>query len=312
MPTDDHLAPDEAFAALGNETRVAILQALADADEPLGFSELRRRVGTMDSGQFNYHLDEVAGHFVAKTDDGYDLQRAGERVIEAVLSGAVTESPERDHRRVEQTCHFCGAQAAITYEQEQVTVYCTECAGLYGNVVGDDDHGLLGTLYLPPAGVQGRDASELLSAAYAWGGLATMAAMAEVCPRCSAKIGTSVDVCADHDAIDGVCEDCGQRYAAIGHFRCTNCIYDRSGAYGVRLFLHTDLLAFLTDHGQDPFRRPADAAIGELMDYEEEIRSVDPFEARFTFTADGDAITLTVDDDLAVTDVASGEDLATE
>jgi hypothetical protein len=36
---------------------------------------------------------------------------------------------------------------------------------------------------------------------------------------------------------------------------------------------------------------------------EEDVISVDPFEARFTFTIDGDAITLTVDEDLTVTAV---------
>ena len=38
------------------------------------------------------------------------------------------------------------------------------------------------------------------------------------------------------------------------------------------------------------------------MNYDEEVRSVDPFEARFTFTAGDEALTLTVDDDLSVVD----------
>jgi hypothetical protein len=132
-----------------------------------------------------------------------------------------------------------------------------------------------------------------------------MAAIRGVCPGCCATVDTTLDVCEAHEPGEaGSGEACGQRYAAIARFACTNCIYERSGAFGVTLFLEPDLLAFLTAHGHDPFRRPASAAMGELMDYEEEIRSVDPFEGRFTFTADGDAITLTVDDDLAVPDVA--------
>jgi len=42
------------------------------------------------------------------------------------------------------------------------------------------------------------------------------------------------------------------------------------------------------------------------MDYEETVVSREPFEARFTFTVDGDAITLTVGDDLSVVDVSEG------
>jgi len=44
------LPPDDAFAVLGNETRMEILRALGDADGPLPFSELHDRVGTRDSG----------------------------------------------------------------------------------------------------------------------------------------------------------------------------------------------------------------------------------------------------------------------
>ena len=68
--TDDGatLAPDDAFELLGNETRVRILQTLGTADEPVPFSELHDRVGLRDSGQFNYHLDRLVGHFLQKTD----------------------------------------------------------------------------------------------------------------------------------------------------------------------------------------------------------------------------------------------------
>ncbi|MEF8791004.1 MAG: ArsR family transcriptional regulator, partial [Haloarculaceae archaeon] len=67
----------EAFELLGNETRLAILVALWEQYEPFGrdgavrFSELRARVGTADSGRFNYHLDRLDDHFVESTDDGY-------------------------------------------------------------------------------------------------------------------------------------------------------------------------------------------------------------------------------------------------
>jgi hypothetical protein len=40
------------------------------------------------------------------------------------------------------------------------------------------------------------------------------------------------------------------------------------------------------------------------MDYEEEVYSREPFEARFTFSADGDTLSLTVGDDLQVVDVS--------
>ena len=45
----------------------AILRTLADASDPLQFSELRRAVGIEDTGRFNNHLTELRGRFVSKT-----------------------------------------------------------------------------------------------------------------------------------------------------------------------------------------------------------------------------------------------------
>lgn len=123
--------------------------------------------------------------------------------------------------------------------------------------------------------------------------------------RCSAPVERSVDVCADHDAAESACATCGGRYSATVRFRCTNCIYERSGAFGVGLLTNTDLLAFLTAHGIDPVVPSSQSAIGVVTDYAEQVVSVDPFEARFTFTVDEDALTLTVDDDLSVVDVTA-------
>lgn len=301
------LPPDDAFSVLGNRTRMNIVRALADAGQPLPFSDLRERVGVSDSGQFNYHLDQLTGHFLEQRDEGYVLTRAGERVIEAVLSGAVTQAPELGPSLTGDSCQFCGGPVGVTYGEEQVTVYCTACTGVYGAAIGPENHGHLGTLFLPPAGVKDRSPAELLQAARIWGGLATMAAVSGVWPRCSAPIEDSVDVCEDHDPTDGDCEQCHSRYAASVRFECTNCSYEQSGAFGVQLLTHTALLGFLTDHGINPVIPSSHAAIGVVTSYREEIVSAEPFEARFTFSADEDALTVTVDDDFSVVEVTADE-----
>lgn len=299
------MSPEAAFGVLGDKTRMDILQVLGDADEPLSFSELRTRVGTRDSGQFNYHLQKLVGHFVAQTDDGYELRRSGERVVEAVLSGTVTETPVIEPTQIDQTCAYCGGPVGVEYDEERVTMFCTKCSGVYGTR-DTDGYGHLGVLYLPPAGVQGRTPLEVVEAAHIWGGMDTKTAVSGVCPRCSAAIDERVAVCDDHDD-GGVCEACGGRYAATIHLRCTNCIYERTGAFGVRLLTDLDLLRFLTTHGINPF---APSSIPEwtdaLANYDEEVLSVDPFEARYTYTIDEDSITLTVGEDLSVVDATDG------
>jgi len=79
---------------LGNETRVQILRELGDAGEPLAFSTLYDRVDVTDSSQYNYHLDKLLGHFVHRVDGEYALARPGERIVEAIRSGAVIGDPE--------------------------------------------------------------------------------------------------------------------------------------------------------------------------------------------------------------------------
>lgn len=54
------VTPEEAFALLANETRVSALEALWESrGEIVPFSELRRRVGVRDAGQFHYHLSKL-------------------------------------------------------------------------------------------------------------------------------------------------------------------------------------------------------------------------------------------------------------
>ena len=310
LPESRMLSPDEAFSVLGDQTRMTIVQTLGEADGLVPFTELRDRVGLPQGSQFNYHLDKLVGHFVEKTGEGYDLTQRGRRVVEAVLSGAMTDDLVLESTPLDQRCYHCGAPVAVGYTQERVGVYCTECGGNYGGSeerdgsFDDTESGLLGYLRLPPAGVHGRSAEEVLSAAFTWGDLQFMARGSGICPRCSASIEESARVCESHDASDGVCEDCHNRYAVQHHARCTNCIYETEGLFMLSLLANTELLAFFTTHGLNPVSASSELDVYAVTgDYEEEVLSRDPFEARFTFTIGRDSITLTVDEDLEVVSV---------
>lgn len=315
MTTDERgsglatLAPDDAFALLGNETRMEMLQTLGDTDEPMSFTELFDRVGVSDSGQFNYHLDRLAGHFVRSSDDGYELQRAGERVVEAVLSGAVTESPEMEPTQTDMPCPLCDGPVEVSYRDEWVAHSCTECAGVYGGSpineanIPDEmiDSGYLGGFSLPPAGLQGREATDVLQAAEVWGTLEALATAEGICPRCSASLQSSVDVCGRHDAGNGLCEQCGFQWKVAIEVTCANCPYTVYGPFHISLGTNTELIAFGSAHGYNPLA-PTD--VTAAMDVDHEVLSTDPFEARFTYSVDGDSITLTVDDSLEVIEIA--------
>jgi DNA-binding transcriptional ArsR family regulator len=89
-------AKAELFDALGHPTRIKILHALEDG--PLGFSELRRRVGLGSSGHLQFHLSRLDGLVQASADGNYALTDDGRealRLVGTVLSEQVTRRGSR-------------------------------------------------------------------------------------------------------------------------------------------------------------------------------------------------------------------------
>lgn len=306
------LSPGDAFAVLGNEHRIQILQALGEADRALPFSELYDRVDVRDSGNFSYHLDQLKGHFVRQGEDGYVLRQAGRRVVEAILSGAVTESPVVEPTEIEKPCSYCGTPIVLVYQEEQVRKYCSDCRGTYGRrrdpgeAMVPADYGYLGSLDLPSAGVHQRSPMEVLEAAYTWSLHEHFAWAAGVCPRCSASVEHTLRLCKDHDASGQSCPHCDGTYAVHVVYRCPTCYSDHEGMFANHLLTCPELLLFLIAHDVNPLSPPPTRFSAAVWVYEEEVMQTDPFRARFTFTVDGDSLTLEVDDELTVVDVSEG------
>ena len=127
--TEESLDPAEAFSLLGEDRRLEIIVTLDEATtDRVPFSELQDRVDIEDSGQFNYHLSQLVGHFVSKTDEGYALTAAGERFARAVAAGLYTDSPVLAPFGVGGTCNSCGEAALdASYAEEQFTIACSDC-----------------------------------------------------------------------------------------------------------------------------------------------------------------------------------------
>lgn len=303
------IAPDTAFQILGNETRMAILQALGEADKPLTFSTLFNRVDYDTTANFSYHLEQLEDHFVRQTSDGYTLQQAGKRVVKAVLSGAVTDAPTLERTEYEKrTCPYCDAPFQIGYHQERVWMSCPNCPGTYGpshapgESISPPGHGFLGHLRLPPAGLAGRTPADALETANIWGHLEFMAMASGVCPRCGAHVDQRVTVCKDHTQQDGLCDRCDCRHAVQLHSQCTNCIHQEVAPFVfARLIATVEVIDFLTSHGINPVAHEHGTDFGRaLLDYDEEVLSAEPLEARFTLSAADETLTITVNDDFSI------------
>lgn len=305
--------PDEAFAILGEETRLEILRVLGDAGEPLAFSEILGRVDYDDSSNFGYHLERLVGQFVRKSDDGYVLHQAGRRVIEAILSGVITADPAIERTVVDRPCYLCGEAMDLAYRDERVELYCPDCGGLRSGGSGTTDWAadptadILGFLDLPPAGVRDRTPESVHRAAEVWTVAETQALARDVCPRCSARVERSIQVCEDHEPEDGRCENCDQQFGVTLTVTCSNCILEQSSIATKHLLAHDAMMGFMIDNGIDPI-----APEGfHLAAAREEILSTDPFAARYTYTAGSGSITLTVNEELSVQEVTR-EDRATD
>ena len=310
MPDGDkrsRLSADDAFAALGNETRVRILRELGDAGEPLAFSTLYDRLELTDFSQFNYHLETLLGHFVHKLDGEYALARPGERVVEAIRSGTVTGDPELERTPVESRCSDCDGELSIQWRNGSIELFCGTCESRWdrswGRVGSPDDaaSGYLGRLPFPPAGLRNRAPSEVLRAAHVWSTLELVAVSAGLCPRCSATVDRELRVCPDHDDADGPCPACHSSFEVRLVADCTNCIATFGAGAVSGLLTAPALYAFLFEQGLNPLApEDVDAIDGVLNDYEETVHSTEPLRAEFTLSAGGEELTLLVDDSLAV------------
>lgn len=219
----------------------------------------------------------------------------------------MTEAPVVERTQIDRACQLCGSSIEVRFSEERVETFCTECAGMWGRD-GATPHGYLGSKFLPPAGVRERTPADLFDVAWTWTTLEFFVLASDICPRCSATLDVGRSVCKDHDATGGLCATCDNRYAVKLHFRCPNCILAVNGSPPIYLVTTTDLLDLLTSPGPNPVSPDTPADVQRVLsNYDEEILSIEPFEARFTFAVEQETLTLTVDEDLSVVDVVRSQ-----
>ncbi len=303
----------DAFDLLANETRLAILLALWDAYEPvsrsngLTFSELRERVGSPDSGQFNYHLDKLVGQFVESTDDGYKLRPAGEKVIRAIISGAGPETPSLEAAELGIPCERCDAPTAITFRDGRLIQHCTECGGYFG----DTEKFPQGTLYvwrLEPAGLSNRTPQAVFTAASKGMFYRVLAVVDGVCPECSGTVTTEINVCDAHEPdADGVCPNCGRGDEIMILNQCSVCKFTSVAAPADLVTHHPAVIGFYYDHDINVQYDLDFEEVTRLLDlekaHEQTVESRDPLRVRVTVRCEGDEISLRLDDEMTVIDV---------
>jgi DNA-binding transcriptional ArsR family regulator len=270
-----------AFGAVANETRLAILRALWETDDPRSFSDLRSAVGVRDSGRFNYHLGELVGRFVREAagtedhDGGYKLTYAGRQVVGAVHSGVYGDAASLDPLEAG-PCPECDATLLATYEDETVDVTCQGC-------------GITVTRFgAPPTLLRGFDREELPLAFSHWVQSLMERTRRGFCPQCSGRVRP------------GLARELQETVGLYGaRFDCEVCDATVMGALGVVVFDHPAVVRFHADHGIDLRETPV-WTVPWLLDEPATVESEDPLRVRLDAEIDGDRLVLTLDESLAV------------
>jgi len=283
--------PEEAFAALSDETRVDILRALWSAEgHRATFSELREAVGVADSGGFNYHLDKLVGRFVRKTDDGYELALAGMHVNGAIRAGAYTMAGALDPVELDDPCPFCGGTRTFRYEDEAVAIECADCPFTLGAPV--------------PPGVfadYDRETAPAVASRY----FRTIVGQVSngFCWYCDGPVELTVRSLAAASEAEVPEELVDLPFA---HYECERCGAEITSDLGSAMVDHPAVGGFYFDHGIDVRDRPFHT-FNALDPDRSAIRQRDPFRASVTFTVDDESLTLVVDEGCDVVDVERPE-----
>ena len=305
---------EDAFAILGNETRMSVLRTLWQADAALSFSDLRGAVAPEDTGNFNYHLEKLTDHFVRKTDEGYVLRFAGEQVVRAALSGTITSNPTIPPAEIDERCPYCDAPVKMGYQEETISVQCTDCGGV---IDGEFPDGTTMYFEFPPAGLAGRDREGIIDAAHVLYDAKIAPMMKGVCPECAGRISISHDVCREHDPdVSGLCAACDTRFPVWSQFTCEHCRYSRRSPPWFVALNHPAVVAFYHEHGLSetlPFRKLTEDNARFVRDISTTVTDTDPYRFRVAIPVEDAALVVAMNNALTVLSVErTARDAVTE
>lgn len=281
---DDHeINPADGFALLADTNRFELIEILAAADQDrLPFNDLYERSAFDDSGQFNYHLDQLVGPFIRKTEDGYQLRHAARIAYRLAIGGLLSDRGEAQITTIESPCPECGhSQMRALYEGDRFWVRCEDCKRR--SVVGP----------FPPRALakHAPQRAPIAFDRYTMGNV--LRAAENVCPWCASPLNPSLQP-ADEGwpAVDWVIRR--------GCTHCEGWIYTR--VYDL-LRLHPAVISFYYRHGVDVLGASFWAAETLMADEMTVHTDVEDWAAQVKLAYDDDTIELGVPADIRVSSI---------
>ncbi|NHN59540.1 MULTISPECIES: helix-turn-helix domain-containing protein [Halorussus] len=295
-PDVESAEPSDAFEALGNEVRMAVLRALVDGGDGDGeggvsgramtFSELFEASPADTTAGFAYHLRQLTGLFLEKTGeegDEYALTYAGLEVTRAIVAGTYTDRVSFGPVPTGDPCPLCeNGDLAAVCEANYVTVACEDC-----------DRAVL-TLPFPPGARRDRDPERLL-AAFDRHHRHRLSVMSDgVCPECAATMEAALS--SPPDSMTERLPDSEARRAQV-RLDCRQCGCRLHAPVTLAVLEHPAVVAFFHDHGLDVRDRPV-WNVGP--EWAESVVSDDPWCVRVSAELDDEVLDLFVAADCSV------------
>lgn len=231
---------DEVFALLANETRIKILEALAHAENEanpgesppsLSFSEIYDRVNIDSTSKLSYHLGELVGIFIYKSEDGYSFTHVGDRIIHLILASNY-EQPERfDPIEIDEQCLFCESIGLkVRLNHQSIVIACPACGESLTDTV-------------TPAQIRSWDTTALLESIAVKQAAEYRQVLHGTCPACSGRMAT--DILAHKD------RPLPENMSFLVSDECQCCLDCYTVPLSYRVAYHPASVAFYWDHGID-------------------------------------------------------------
>jgi hypothetical protein len=275
--------PDEAFAALSDETRLRAIQTVAATAQPT-FTELYEASDAETTAGFAYHLRQLTDRYLRKDPETerYELTAAGRAVARALDAGTFTERVDREPTAVDSDCPVCETPALLArVDDNTVSVACRAC-----------ETELL-SLPFPPSGLRGRDTETVLSAFDSYHRRRTETAADGVCPDCAAEATGRI-------VFEETPDLPGSEPRPVVESACERCDFRLRVPVSLTVRDHPAVVSLSADHDAGLLDRP----IWNLgPEWQETVLSEDPPAVAVSVTVEGERVRLLVGDGPAVVDV---------
>lgn len=264
----------DVFELVGHPDRLSIVEVLIDerreSEDPyLRFTDLRNESDIEDTGRFNYHLDQLLGTFVMKTDDGYKLSSYAHRIMSPMMGGVYDPDRASDAIETAGECPECGSDLRIEPYETVLQLCCEQ-----EHVI---NRGLLGY----PGVLSDRQAADANEALGLLNRQGVELAVGGTCPTCHGPVDGEIglDDREEYYFFEAPCGTCGNQFA---------------NTIGGVVLTHPAVVGFLHDHGID-MRETTPWELPVAYPGAETVESTDPLRLSVELTRDGETLTATVD-----------------